>query len=162
MRVKKDPQAWSYIHGATPEEQQRLSLLNDLLNESSLRELCLNGTETVLDVGSGLGQFTRCMARTGARVLGVERSADQVAEAGKLARDDGEERLVEFREGEAVPLPLEPGERSSFDVAHARFLLEHLSDPAAAVREMVQAVRPGGRVVLADDDHEILRLWPEP
>jgi hypothetical protein len=23
-------------------------------------------------------------------------------------------------------------------------------------------VRPGGRVVLADDDHDVLRLWPEP
>jgi hypothetical protein len=27
---------------------------------------------------------------------------------------------------------------------------------------MVRAVRPGGRIVLADDDHEMLRLWPEP
>jgi hypothetical protein len=23
-------------------------------------------------------------------------------------------------------------------------------------------VRPGGRIVLADDDHDVLRLWPEP
>jgi hypothetical protein len=27
---------------------------------------------------------------------------------------------------------------------------------------MVRAVRPGGRVVLEDDDHDVLRLWPEP
>jgi hypothetical protein len=27
---------------------------------------------------------------------------------------------------------------------------------------MARALRPGGRLVLADDDHEILRLWPEP
>jgi hypothetical protein len=27
---------------------------------------------------------------------------------------------------------------------------------------MVRAVRPGGRVVVADDDHEALKLWPEP
>ena len=26
---------------------------------------------------------------------------------------------------------------------------------------MVRAVRPGGRVVLEDDDHDLLRLWPE-
>lgn len=25
---------------------------------------------------------------------------------------------------------------------------------------MARAVRPGGRVVLADDDHDVLRLWP--
>jgi len=27
---------------------------------------------------------------------------------------------------------------------------------------MVRAVRPGGRIILADDDHDVLRLWPEP
>jgi hypothetical protein len=27
---------------------------------------------------------------------------------------------------------------------------------------MVRAVRPGGRIVLEDDDHDLLRLWPEP
>jgi hypothetical protein len=46
-----------YIHGATPEQQRRLSRLNDLLNEASLRELGLSGGERILDVGSGLAQF---------------------------------------------------------------------------------------------------------
>ena len=32
----------------------------------------------------------------------------------------------------------------------------------AAVDQMARAVRPGGRVVLEDDDHGALRLWPEP
>jgi hypothetical protein len=27
---------------------------------------------------------------------------------------------------------------------------------------MSRAVRPGGRIVLQDDDHDVLRLWPEP
>jgi hypothetical protein len=27
---------------------------------------------------------------------------------------------------------------------------------------MVRSVRPGGRIVLEDDDHDLLRLWPEP
>ena len=27
---------------------------------------------------------------------------------------------------------------------------------------MVRAVRPGGRIILADDDYALLRLWPEP
>ena len=50
----------------------------------------------------------------------------------------------------------------SFDLAHARFLLEHVPDPLAVVRTMVRSVRPGGRIVLADDDHGVMRLWPEP
>jgi hypothetical protein len=27
---------------------------------------------------------------------------------------------------------------------------------------MLRAVRPGGRLLLADDDYDLLRLWPEP
>jgi cyclopropane fatty-acyl-phospholipid synthase-like methyltransferase len=48
-----------YIHGTHPDEQARLSLLNDLLNRGSLRELQLQGGERVLDVGCGLGQLAR-------------------------------------------------------------------------------------------------------
>jgi SAM-dependent methyltransferase len=154
-----------YLHGTDPEEQARLSLLNDLLNARSLGELNLGGGERVLDVGSGLGQLTRAMARAAgpnARIVGVERSGEQIAEARRRAALDGEEHLVEFRQGDAYNFPLRDDEWATFDVAHTRFLLEHVKDPLAVVRLMVKAVRPGGRIVLEDDDHEIMRLWPEP
>ena len=51
-----------YLHGTDPEEQRRLSRLNDLLNQESLRMLDLRGDERILDVGSGLGQLSRAMA----------------------------------------------------------------------------------------------------
>ena len=153
-----------YLHGTAPDEQDRLSRLNELLNERSLREMALRPGEKVLDVGSGLGQLTRGMARQvgPARVVGVERSEAQLAEARRLASQAGEDGAVEFRQGEAARLPLRDHEWGTFDVAHARFVLEHVPDPVAVVREMVRAVRPGGRVVLEDDSHEIFRLWPEP
>jgi ubiquinone/menaquinone biosynthesis C-methylase UbiE len=158
-------QDFTYVHGTAPEEQRRLSLLNDLLNQAALRELGLCGGERVLDLGSGLGQFSRAVARAAGpagHVVGVERSAEQLAEAVRQARAAGEESLVEWRQGDALAPPLRDDEWGTFDVAHGRFLLEHVRDPAAVVRTMVRAVRPGGRVVLADDDHDVLRLWPEP
>jgi SAM-dependent methyltransferase len=69
---------------------------------------------------------------------------------------------VELREGDALALPLRDAEWGTFDVVHARFLLEHLPDPLAAVRPMFRAVRPGGRVILVDDDHAVFRVTPEP
>jgi SAM-dependent methyltransferase len=57
--------------------------------------------------------------------------------------------------------PLSTEEWGSFDLVHTRFLLEHVPDSLAVVRMMVRAARPDGRIVLADDDHDLLRLWPE-
>lgn len=154
-----------YIHGTDRDEQDRLSRLNDLLNEGCLRELALSAGERVLDFGAGLGQLSRAMARavgkTGS-VVGIERSADQIAEARRQAEAAGEGDLVELREGDVGDPPLTAKEWGTFDVAHARFILEHVHDPLRVVRQMVRAVRPAGRIVLADDDHEALRLWPEP
>lgn len=154
-----------YLHGTHPREQKRLSRLNALLNANSLRAIGAGTGERILDVGSGLGQFSRMLARavgSSGAVIGVEHDKDQLAEAHRQARDDGEEQLVDFREGDVFDLPLEDHEWGTFDVAHARFILEHVTDPLAVVRSMARAVRSGGRVVLEDDDHEVLRLVPEP
>jgi len=161
---KKGMSGSRYLHGTAPEEQRRLARLNELLNEASLRELRLQGGEKILEVGSGLGQFARRMRKAAGKngsVLGIERSEEQIAEALRRAREEGEEGLANFRQGDALALPLREEEWGSFDLAHARFLLEHVSDPLAVVRGMIRAVRPGGRIVLADDDHDLLRLWPD-
>ncbi len=152
-----------YIHGTSPEEQKRLTLLNTvLLNEACLKELSLSGGEKILDVGSGLGQFSRSMGRSaGTTVLGIERSDEQIVEALRQAEKDHEGKLVEFRKGDARQLPLTNEEWGTFDVAITRFVLEHVPDPLNVVKEMVRSVKPGGRIVLADDDHDILRVYPD-
>lgn len=151
-----------YIHGTDPDEQRRLALLNQVLNARCLAEVAPLPGDRVLDVGSGLGQFTHALATAAGaqgRVLGIERSPDQLAHARALSPP-----LAEFREGNAFDLPLAENEWGSFDLVHSRFLLEHLPDPLAAVRQMVRAARPGGagRIVLLDDDHPVLSLVPEP
>ncbi len=152
-----------YIHGTHPDEQRRLALLNDLINAACVRELALGGGERILDVGAGLGQLTRALGRAAGRaVLGIERSAEQIAEARRLASAAGEETLLDLRRGDALAFPLEPGEWGTFDVVHARFILEHVPAPERVVAQMVRAVRPGGRVVVCDDDHDLLRLRPDP
>ncbi len=153
-----------YVHGYSRAEQRRLTRMQALLNEAELREIDLGGVGSILDVGSGLGQMTRALARVagpGTRAVGIERDPRQRAEAERQATAAGEAGRVEFRAGDAERLPLGTDERGTFDLAHARFLLEHVRDPLAVVREMVAAVRPGGRVVLIDDDHDLLRLWPD-
>jgi len=154
-----------YVHGTAPVEQDRLARLNDLLNARSLDALALEGGERVLDLGAGLGQMARGMlARGASRVVGIERSTAQIERARALVERDrpGWPDAFDLRAGDSLSPPLAADEWGTFDVAHARFLLEHVTDPLAVVRIMARAVRPGGRIVVEDDDHAVLRLWPEP
>ncbi|TAV04602.1 methyltransferase domain-containing protein [Rhizobium ruizarguesonis] len=152
-----------YTHGSSEAEQQRLTALNRRLNERCIDAAQLAAGERVVDFGAGLGQYSRMMARvTGVPVLGLERSPKQIAEALRQAAADDETAMIEMRQGDVLDPPLRDDELGQFDVAHARFVLEHIPDPLQVVRNMARAVRPGGRVILSDDDYDGLRLWPEP
>src|SRR5262249_3494779 len=140
-----------------------LTRLNRLINGACLVPLAPRPGERFVDFGAGLGQLSRAIARAaGTRVLGIERSTEQIAEAMRQAREEGEEHLPRLRAGDARRPPIRDDEWGTFDAAHTRFLLEHVPDPLAVVRAMVRAVKPGGRIVLADDDHDVLHLWPDP
>ncbi len=154
----------TYIHGTSSEEQARLTMLNDLLNERSFSTLNLKAGEKILDVGSGLGQFSRVMARSvgkNGKVLGIERDENQLNQARELADESGEGNLVEFRLGNALDLPLAEKEWGTFDIVHTRFVLEHVPNPNVVVEQMLKAAKPGGTIVLADDDHSTCRATPD-
>ena len=154
-----------YVHGSSEKEQRRLALMNKLINQACLLALDPGAEELVLDVGCGTGEFTRAIARClpeNSKVIAIERDPAQLATAIDRALAENESELVDFRVGEAAFLPLKRSELGTFDLAHTRFLLEHVNNPLAVVETMFEAVRKGGRIVLADDDHDTLRLWPEP
>ncbi|MGE0770259.1 MAG: methyltransferase domain-containing protein [Cyclobacteriaceae bacterium] len=152
-----------YIHGSEPEEQQRLSLMNELINARCLQLLQLKGNEKILDVGSGLGQFSIEMARIARNgiCVGIERDERQFELAQQHKTKSGVDNVA-FRLGTVEEMPLAAEEWGHFDVGHARFILEHLSEPGIAIDAMVKAVRPGGHVVVEDDDHYSFLLYPEP
>ena len=153
----------SYIHGTDPQEQQRLSLLNDILNRRYLQKVKPEPGSKILDVGSGLGQLTLMLldvAGAGASCVAVEADDRQLAFARTHMPKTGP--VPDYRQGSALQLPLAADERGTFDVAHTRFLLEHVQTPSAVVKEMKQALRPGGRIWLADDDHQAMTLFPVP
>ncbi len=152
-----------YVHGSDPQEQARLSLMNRLLNERHMRALALAGGEQVLDFGCGTGELALELCRAAGpsgRVVAIERDERQLAAARERLEQAGKGLHLELRRGDAFDPPLSEDEWGSFDLAHTRFLLEHVPDPLEVVRTMVRAVRPGGRIVLADDDHDILRMHP--
>ncbi|HVS18879.1 MAG TPA: methyltransferase domain-containing protein [Planctomycetota bacterium] len=149
----------SYVHGAEPSEQQRLGWMNAILNPRHLAAIGAIEGARGLELGAGTGLFAAELARAvGPRgqVVAVERDARQL----ERAREHAAGLPLELRAGDVFALPLAAHEWGSFDLVHARFLLEHVPDPQAVVDGMLRAARPGGRIVLADDDHDVLRLHP--
>src|SRR4030095_10207212 len=49
---------------------------------------------------------------------------------------------------------------ASLDVVHAHQLLQHISDPVAALKEMRRVVRPGGIVAARDSDYATFTWHP--
>ena len=107
----------------------------------------------LLDVGCGPGTITADLADLAARVapgrvLGLDVSAEPLAEARAAAAAAGVE--AEFAVGDVYALDLA---EDSFDVVHAHQVLQHLTDPVAALREMARVCRPGGVVAIRDVDY---------
>jgi ArsR family transcriptional regulator len=126
---------------------------DDLLRARALARLVPEGLRAV-DVGTGTGVLALDLARSGLRVVAVDRSA-RMLDAARARIEAAGVSGIELRAGDASALPLADGE---VDAAFAHMVLQYLPAPGDAVREMARVVRPGGRVVVADfASHE--RAW---
>src|SRR3954467_14442373 len=111
----------------------------------------------LLDVGCGPGSITVDLAARVApgRVLGVDVASAPLEQARELAARAGAQ--AEFRVGDVYALEVDDG---SFDVVHAHQVLQHLTDPVAALREMARVCRPGGVVAVRDVDYAATTWFP--
>lgn len=113
--------------------------------------------QTLLDVGCGPATLTADLARRVApgRVVGLDPAPAVLAEA--KAATAGLPN-VEILAGDVYRLPAAD---DSFDVVHAHQVLQHLTDPVAALVEMKRVCRPGGIVAARDADYAAMTWWPE-
>ena len=142
-----------YILGHDRDELDRLieqaRFLGDLTDEV-LRRAGVGPGMRVLDVGCGTGDVSFLAARlvgpTGA-VLGVDRSAEAVAEAERRARGAGLGN-VSFAVQDLAELTLP----APVDALVGRLVLMYLQDPAAVLRRLLDHVEPGGVVAFQEMD----------
>ena len=78
--------------------------------------------------------------------LGIDLSREMLSIA-RNRLDQPELRHVQVRNGDIFSLNLEP---ASFDTALIHMVLHYLDDPAKAVAEAARALKPGGRLLIAD------------
>jgi SAM-dependent methyltransferase len=114
---------------------------------------------SVLDVGCGPGTITADLAARvdPGRVTAVEVTADVLALARREAAAHGRTN-VDFVVSDVHALDFAD---DTFDVVHAHQVLQHVTDPVAALREMLRVCRPGGTVAARDGDYAAFTWYPE-
>jgi SAM-dependent methyltransferase len=110
----------------------------------------------LLDVGAGPGTITADLARLVRQVVAVEIDDDaaQITRAGVAEAGATD---VEVIVGDVHALDLDD---DSVDVAHAHQVLQHVTDPVRALREMARVTRPGGVVAVRDSDYAAFAWYP--
>ena len=132
-----DP-AWS-------QELERLHGVEYLLDSASqrfLKELTIGNGWRCLEVGCGAGSMARWLA-------------EQVGASGFVLATDRDVRFMrgveranlQVRQHDLVHEDLDT---ATFDVAHARLVLEHIPERQQVLAKLVKAVRPGGWVLIED------------
>ena len=120
----------------------------------AIRPLLPSTPGRALDVGAGRGIASYALAKEGFAVTALEPDASALV---------GAQAIRDLAEASGLPIQVtqEFSERlpfadAQFDVVFARAVLHHTSDLAAACREFLRVLKPGGRL-LAVREHVISR-----
>jgi SAM-dependent methyltransferase len=148
-----------YVHGYSERETARLDDQSRILAE------LLHGDEIypvgalVLEAGCGTGCQTRFLAANNpaASFVCVDISPDSLNQAKAAARERGFTN-VRFQQASLFKLPFADG---MFDFVFVCFVLEHLSDPAGALAELMRVLKPGGQITAIEGDHGSAYFYPD-
>ncbi len=113
----------------------------------------------VLDVGCGPGTITADLAARvpDGQVVAIDAASDVLAMA-QAEADQRRQANLSFEVGDVYELGFDD---DTFDVVHAHQVLQHLSDPVAALTEMRRVARPGGLIAARDGDYGGMFWFPE-
>jgi 2-polyprenyl-3-methyl-5-hydroxy-6-metoxy-1,4-benzoquinol methylase len=146
--------AQEYVHEALGDRfDEALSLYDthrrmEVLIDEFLPDSLVIG-KSVLDVGCGLGHFSRRLVERGASVLACDVGPGLVDRTRRLAGCDA---VV----GDAMHLVDRFG-ADRFDIVVSSECVEHTPDPARALTQMVAVLRPGGYLSVSTPN---LVWWP--
>src|SRR5215213_8379777 len=144
---------------AKQQAAQRFNALAELYDPITTRHLDAIGVEEgwhCLEIGGGSGTIATWLAHRvtpSGRVLVTDIDPRHLTAVGELRLPNLE---VQRHDIAVDPLP-----ERAFELIHERLVLIHVRDRAAALHTMVQALKPGGWLVVEDFDPTFASLtWP--
>jgi 2-polyprenyl-3-methyl-5-hydroxy-6-metoxy-1,4-benzoquinol methylase len=123
--------------------EQRDKYRTTITNPAVLRAIGPADGLAILDAGCGEGYLSRMLAEKGAKVTGIDSSAELIKAA--RSHELANQLPVSFDVGDVNSLPCGPEE---FDVVLCNHLMNDLQDPSAAIREFSRVLRDNGRLVI--------------
>lgn len=112
------------------------------------KQLNLDATKHVLDVGSGVGGASRYIAlEYGCRVTGLDLTEEYCSVAQMLADRIGLDQHVIYRQGNALDMPF--GD-ATFDVIWTQHTAMNIADKAKLYEEIWRVLKPGGLLAIYD------------
>lgn len=162
---RQDNAARYFKDNAASWDELRSLHASDAAVEKALTELIgKRPFQSMLDLGTGTGRLLELFAPLYRRGVGIDMSREMLSVA-RANLDRAGISNAQVRQGDIFAPPVE---RGGFDVVTIHQVLHYLDDPALAIREAAQLVRPGGRLVIVDfaphaldflrDQHAHLRL----
>jgi SAM-dependent methyltransferase len=148
-----------YVHGYSPEETIRLRDQATTLAQLLYGDLRYPQGATVLEVGCGTGCQTVLLAADNPETefVSMDISSSSLTIAKQVVLAHGLTN-VDFRQGDIFALPMA---EQSFDHIFVCFVLEHLADPARALRCLHQVLKKGGTITVIEGDHGSFYCHPE-
>lgn len=148
-----------YVHGYGSREAERLLDQAGGLAGLLHHDTAYPAGSRVLEAGCGVGAQTVILSAKspGADITSVDISPDSLARAEAAAAEAGCAN-VRFRQADITRLPFA---EASFDHVFVCFVLEHLPDPMAALRELSRVLVPGGGITVIEGDHGSCYFHPE-
>ena len=151
----------NYVLATGDAAANRLRILHNAYGPGGRRFLVEAGIKRgmrVADLGCGVGMVSQLLAELvgpEGEVVGVDFSGAQIEQARSLLPPTMTN--VRFVEASATDTGLT---KESFDLVYCRFLLIHLTEPEAALREMYDLLKPDG--ILACEDGDLTSAGSEP
>jgi len=90
------------------------------------------------------------------RVIGIDSESEVIARADELRKSRGQTNVT-FSIGDVYALQFDA---ARFDVVHAHQVLQHLTRPIDALREMYRVMGPGGILAVRDSDYAAFAWAP--
>lgn len=101
--------------------------------------------ESLVDVGAGKGSYHGLLLERGVRlILAIDSSPAMVTVAQRQANESGYPVVAIEATAERLPVP-----DASYDLGMANYVLFHVDDIPAALRELRRVLKPSGRAVLS-------------